>query len=530
MKKQLKTFSIFLLLTVSLVSCGRNTLTKDKENSNSEKKVLRFGQANSGSGYDMQRSTSSLSASIADEVTESLLRFDDDNIEEPVLITKFPEVSADGTVYSFELKKGVYFTDGTELTSEDVRFTFERMFKPETAARSTSYFSMIKGAKEMLAGKSETLEGFTVIDDYHFTITLEYAFAPFVKNIGTSYADIFPKKACEEAGEKWGTGTNLIGTGPYKIVENDDVTKVVLEKNTNYHGGNVNLDEIDIIFFSSDQTKLIAFENGDIDLCDLSAALLQQYKTLYKDQIKSYHPLGTAFISLNQKSEYIKDINVRKAISLAINREELINTVLNGAGIPATSFLNNNIPGHDETLSVYEFNPEKARQILKDAGYDKEIRINAEVRQSSAAVYEAIQGYLKEVGIQLVLTTVDNATWNSNRTTGKIPFTDMIWNALYPDGDFQLYNYFYSVNSVGQGVFYDNPAFDKALDDARKSTNEKERAELYKTADSLLSFEDYAAIPLYYPQSQFIANPKVLNYKVGNLIYHFWNVDIDTSK
>lgn len=161
-------------------------------------------------------------------------------------------------------------------------------------------------------------------------------------------------------------------------------------------------------------------------MCDLSAALLQQYKTLYKDQIKSYHPLGTAFISLNQKSEYIKDINVRKAISLAINREELINTVLNGAGIPATSFLNNNIPGHDETLSVYEFNPEKARQILKDAGYDKEIRITAEVRQSSAAVYEAIQGYLKEVGIQLVLTTVDNATWNSNRTTGKIPFTDMI--------------------------------------------------------------------------------------------------------
>lgn len=236
----------------------------------------------------------------------------------------------------------------------------------------------------------------------------------------------FQKKPAKRLEKKWGTGTNLIGTGPYKIAENDDVTKVVLVKNTNYHGGNVNLDEIDIIFFSSDQTKLIAFENGDIDLCDLSAALLQQYKTLYKDQIKSYHPLGTAFISLNQKSEYIKDINVRKAISLAINREELINTVLNGAGIPATSFLNNNIPGHDETLSVYEFNPEKARQILKDAGYDKEIRITAEVRQSSAAVYEAIQGYLKEVGIQLVLTTVDNATWNSNRTTGKIPFTDMI--------------------------------------------------------------------------------------------------------
>ena len=99
------------------------------------KKVLRFGQANAGDGLDMQTSTSSRAASIADEVTESLLRFDDDNNEEPVLITDFPTVSDDGLTYSFELKQGVHFTNGTELTSKDVKFTFERMFTPATAAR-----------------------------------------------------------------------------------------------------------------------------------------------------------------------------------------------------------------------------------------------------------------------------------------------------------------------------------------------------------------------------------------------------------
>ena len=110
------------------------------------KKVLRFGQASSGEGLDMQTSTSSRSASIADEVTESLLRFDDDNNEEPVLLTDFPTVSDDGLTYSFELKQGVHFTNGTELTSKDVKFTFERMFTPATAAKSTAYFSMIQGA------------------------------------------------------------------------------------------------------------------------------------------------------------------------------------------------------------------------------------------------------------------------------------------------------------------------------------------------------------------------------------------------
>ena len=118
-------------------------------------------------------------------------------------------------------------------------------------------------------------------------------------------------------------------------------------KNEDYHGGEVNLDELDIIFYDDDQTKLIAYENGDIDLADLNASLLSQYETNYADEITAYHPLGTAFISLNLNDQYLSNVNVRKAISLAINREELVSAVLNGAGIPATSYLNNGIPGHD---------------------------------------------------------------------------------------------------------------------------------------------------------------------------------------
>ena len=493
------------------------------------RKVLRYGQANSGEGLDMQKSTSSRSAAIADEVTESLLRFDDDNNEEPVLLTDFPSVSDDGLTYSFELKQGIHFTNGTELTSKDVKFTFERMFTPSTAAKSTAYFNMIQGAQDMLAGSATELSGFEIVDDYHFNITLEYPFAPFVKNIGTSYADIFPEDACTAAGENWGLGTDLIGTGPYKIEENDDTTQVVLVKNEDYHGGEVNLDELQFIFYDDDQTKLIAYENGDIDLADLNASLLSQYQANYADEITAYYPLGTAFISMNLNDQYLSDVNVRKAISLAINREELVDAVLNGAGIPATSYLNNGIPGHDDSLSVYEYNPEKAKELLAEAGYADGITITSEVRQSDQAVYSAIQGYLAEVGINMELNVVDNATYNSDRTAGKIPLTGMTWNALYPDGDFQMYNYFYSSKSDAQGVFYHNDEFDKLLDDARKSTDEDARAEMYKEADKILSQDDYACIPLYYPQSQFIAKPYVKNYKVGNLIYHFWNADIDTA-
>lgn len=529
MKNVLKKLAVFATSVSLLAGCGGQQASTNTAET-SEKKVLRFGQANAGTGLDMQVSTSSGAASIADEVTESLLRFNDENEEEPVLIEDFPTVSEDGTVYSFTLKKGVYFTDGTELHSSDVKFTFERMFTPSTGAKSTAYFSMIKGAKDMLAGTATELSGFEIVDDYNFNITLDYAFAPFVKNLGTSYANIFPENATKEAGSAWGTGTNLIGTGPYKIESNDDTTEVVLVKNDNYHGGDVNLDELHILYYDDVQTKLIAYENGDIDLADLPASLLAQYQESNGDEIKSYYPLGTAFISLNLKSEYISDVNVRKAISLAINRKELVDTILNGAGIPATSFLNNQIPGYDDSRDVLEYNPEEAKKLLADAGYGDGISITAEVRQGDQSVFNALQGYLAEVGIQLTINAVDNATWNADRTSGNLALTGITWNALYPDGDFQMYNYFYSSNSVNTGVFYDNAAYDSALDQARASTDEQERADLYKEADKILTFDDYACIPLYYPQSQFIAKPYVKNFTVGNLIYHFWNVDVDAAE
>lgn len=540
MRKNIKKYlAAFAALSLLLTACGGAKDAKSdssadttqagetKTGSGTGEKVLKFGQANAGTGLDMQKSTSSGAASIADEVTESLLRFNDKNEEEVVLLTDFPKVSDDGLTYSFELKKGVKFTNGVELTTKDVQYTFERMFTPETGAKSTTYFDMIKGAKDMLAGSATSLSGFEAVDDYHFNIVLEQPFAPFVKNLGTSYADIFPAEATKAAGADWGIGTNLIGTGPYKILSNDDTTEVVLVKNEDYHGGNVNLDTLRVLYYDDAQTKLIAYENGDIDLSDLPASQLEQYEANHADEIKKYYPLGTTFISLNLKSEYISDVNVRKAISLAINREELVNTILASAGIPATTFLNNKIPGHDDSLPVMEYNPEKAKKILADAGYNSGINLTAEVRDTDEAIFNAIQGYLEEVGIHLEVKKVDNATWNSDRAAGNVQMTGMQWNALYPDADFQMYNYFYSKNSNNRGVFYDNAEYDKLLDDARASTDEKQRAELYKQADHILTFEDYAAIPLYYPQSQFIAKPFVKDFTVGNLIYHFWNVDVD---
>lgn len=349
-----------------------------------------------------------------------------------------------------------------------------------------------------------------------------------MKNLGTSYANIFPEDACTEAGESWGVDTNLIGPGPYILQSNDPNTEAVLVKNENYHGGDVNLDELHILFYSDATTKLLAYENGDIDVCDLPANLLSQYQDAYADEISVYYPLGTTFLSLNLENGAAGDANVRKAISLAINREDLVNYVLDRAGIAASTYINPNIPGHDSSLPVYEYNVEEAKQLLAEAGYADGLTLDGgEIRQSEQAIAEAVQGALAEVGITFIFDVVDNATWSGDLAGGKLPFTFITWNALYPDADFQIYNYFYSKNSSAKSVNYNNAAFDALMDEARIASSEDERAQLYVQADQILSHEDMVCVPLYYPQSQFLAKPYVKNMKVGNLIYHLWNVDID---
>ena len=218
-----------------------------------------------------------------------------------------------------------------------------------------------------------------------------------------------------------------------------------------------------------------------------------------------------------------------EAISLAINRKELCSTVLNGAAEPASSFLNPGVPGHDDKLKTYEHNVKKAKQVLADAGISNPT-FTCKVRQKEEKIATALQAYLKEAGITMNVETIDAGIWSSARAAGELQATVLGWFPLYADADNQMYTYYYSENAVGKGVFYNNPEFDSLMKEARESNDSDKRVELYKKADYILSREDYGTIPLYYGKLQFVAKPYVKNAKLGNLIYHLYNIDIDLSK
>ena len=516
---------------LSLAGCGGED-TDEEAASGDEKKVLRFAQRNAKTGIDPHVVNDQYSFSITDLATEAPCIFDEDGNESPCFLTKMPEVSDDGLTYTLELKDSIPCHDGSNLTASDVKFSAERMMWPETKYKSSYMLDQIEGAADVFAGTTRECTGITVQDDTHVTIKLVKPYSSFMEILGSVFFIVVPQKAYEAAGEAWGTGTNLVGTGPFKLVSNDDTTELVFEKFDQYHGTPANLDEVDITYVDDATTKMRSYVAGDLDVCDVDPSLFEQYKndSTVKDQLHDYSPLGVYFVNLNLNNEYLKDQRVRQAISLAINRQELCDTVLEGAGEPASCWLNPRVPGHDDSLSALEYNPDKAKQLLADAGYADGITLGCGVRQSEQTVAQAVQGYLTAVGITLNVEVQDAGLWQQYWRDGDLDTTILSWNILFPDGDQQLYTYFYSESAKGKGSFYNNPEFDQLLLDARAEEDEDKRTDLWKQADAVLVQQDYGTCPLYYPKRLFAAKPYVTGMKVGNLIFHFRDVDIDMAQ
>lgn len=513
----------------TLAACSNAAETTDSS-AQATRKVLRFGMGALGAPLDMQKNGMSVAGTLTDSIFEGLLTWTDDLELVPTLLTAMPSFEADGVTLPCELKSGVTFHDGSTLTSADVKFTFERMFNPATGAGNYANYVQIKGAQEMLAGARDNLdEGIVITDDTHFSFVLTEQSATFIPSLGIFYAHIFPHEACAAAGDDWGLSTNAIGTGKFKLVSNDEATEAVFERYEGYHGEPAALDEVQVIYYADSATKLNAFKNGDIDWCDIGFSLYGEYKDDpdFVGNTYPYLPLGLQFVNLNLKDEALADVRVREALSLAINRQELIDTVLDGQGQAPSGFLTPQIPGFDESAEAFGYDPERARALLAEAVPDG-LTIEFRTRALFSTVAQAIQGYWQAAGITCNLEQMENGLFMSDWSAGNLQVLVNGWFADYPGGD-GLLSYFMTENAQYHSSFYSDAEFDQLITRARSELDEAAQAELYRQADDIVSRRDYATIPVAYPHYNYAAKPYVLNHKVGNMSFHMWNIDVDTT-
>lgn len=498
MLKKVCAVILSLIICFSIAGCGSSNENSNNESGGDRTVRIGFNLANA-STLDVWATSYNSVFQVSDAIFDRLLDKDPETLELKCnLIEDFPTVSSDGLTYTFKLKEGVKFHDGSELTSDDVEFTFNYFYAKDTASNNTWVCNTIKGCNEMMDGTADTLEGFKKIDDYSFSITLEYPYAAFQSVLATSMLPILPKEAREEAGDQWGISV-LIGSGPYKLKEFKPTESITLEVNPDYHGEVPNVDGVEFKHMDS-STALMEWEAGTIDYAQVPSELIQEYSEKYPDNFKRQVVVGSTRLQLNPTVAPLDDPVVRQSIGMSIDRDAIVNGYFKGNVSIINGIIPDGIPGYNADAPALEYNPEKAKQMLIDAGYTNGVEITSQIRESSQdwkQVIQLIKESLAEAGITMNIETLDSATFLDRRGNCQLETFLADWYADYIDGDMYMYSLFHSTFSHNYSTGLDDEWYDSEVEKARSDSNQEERIKIYQELDNYLVNEVYNFVPLY---------------------------------
>lgn len=416
------------------------------------------------------------------------------------------EISPDGKTYTFHLREGVQFHNGEELTADDVVYTFDRMLNPETKALNTDILDFVDGAQERLDGKADSTRGLKALDRYTVQIVLREPYAPFLAVMASPQSSIFNRKFTEAAGEQFGLSPETTcGTGPFVMKEYSLNDRQVLVAHEKYFRGRPSIDRLVIKVVGDSETLRMLFEAGQIDVFDCDYAFSQipyflQSKK-WKDRLVSGPRVGLYYISLNQKNRPFDDLRVRKAFQMAIDREKILEKMFYGRGILANGVMPKGLVGYNPDQTPIEYNPEKARALLAEAGYADGVDMTlvqvSGWSQKWVKMNEIIQAMVKEVGFNLEIRQVDESTYYATRKTGDVdPYTQS-WSADFNDPDNFFYTFFSSRGTVVRSFNNDSPEVFDALDRARTITDPAERVQLYRELEKTIVHDQAAWVPLF---------------------------------
>ena len=482
-----------------------------------EGKVLNIAWNADMQTMDVHKTTSNYAIPLAifDRLLEVELK-DDGSSELVKSLLEDYSISDDGLVYSFTLKDGLKFSDGSDLTSEDVEYTFTRMFAlPESV--QTDFTTAILGSEAVMNGEADTLEGFKVIDDQNFEITLTSPYASFLAVLATPTCCIFSKENVEEAGEDFGiVPEKTIGSGPYMVtswIANDSVT---LEANPYYWGEPASASTVNIKIYPEAASMNMAFQNGEVDILDCdyidSAIVESVYKTAYADSIVYANRLATTYMALNENVEPLNDVKVRKAIQMAIDRQSILDAIYAGEGVLVDGIYPAGSIGFTEDNQGWlQYDPEGAKALLEEAGYadgfDMELSADSTASASISNVLQIIAENLQAVGINATIENYDEAAWLTLRKSGEMPSFIATWTLDYNDPS-NIIDTFYSSPESGtlRSLNYPDEEIMGRVRAASAIVDEDERLAEYAALEKKIVEEDAAWVPMYTRQHLFVVN------------------------
>ncbi len=504
-------------ITVTLSNCAPQSSTAPTTNGSAaagDASTLVFGSGGDPANLEPGNVEDSNSIYVQQQIYDRLVEYKPGSTElEPGLATEW-SASEDGRTWTFKLRQGVKFHDGTPFNAEAVKVNVERWWDPKsklgfrdagkTYAIWEGLFGGYKGSAESI------LQAVNVVDDSTIEFVLKEPFAAFPAAIGSGYFGIASPTAIEKAGADYGiAGSQAVGTGPYKFVEWRTGDRLLLEKNPDYwQAGLPKTEKVVFRFIKEPSARLAELRSGSIDFTvDIAP---DQLKELQSDQnLKEVRrpPFNVGYLALNPSYEPLAKKEVRQAIAMSLNRKAIVDSFWSGLATSNSFFMPESLKQYqDSSQADYEYNPEKAKKMLADAGYpdgfDLEMwymPVSRPYFPTPKPIAEAFAADLGAVGIRVKLNTKDWAAYLNDRfkKPGYQAFM-MGWTGDYGDPDNFLYYHFGPGGTKDIGDWKNAQAF-KLLDQARQESDDTKRAPLYSQVEKI-AFDEAVRVPIVHSE------------------------------
>ncbi|MDF2432556.1 MAG: peptide/nickel transport system substrate-binding protein [Mucilaginibacter sp.] len=526
------TGSLIFVLLLQFIACSTNT-------SRSKKTVFNINLDEGLSSLDPAFSRNLYTIWMDNQLYNGLVQIDD-SLKNRACVAKTWEISPDGTLYTFHLRNDVYFHDdalfkngkGRKAVAADFVYSFGRLIDPKVASSGSWIFS----------DKVEGKNAFVAINDTTFQVKLKQPFPPFLSMLTAPYCSVVPHEVVDFYGKDF--RQHPVGTGPFKFKYWKEGEVLVFLKNEHYWEkdkdgtGIPHLDAIRATFIGDKQTAFMEFISKKLDfLNDIdgsyrddiltkSGKITQKYKGKFILSTGPY--LNTIYLGMLVDSSLaivkcspLKELKIRQAINYAIDKQKMIKYLRNSMGTAGSAgFVPMGMPGFNaKEVKGYTYNPDKARQLLKEAGYPDGNNLPPIVLHTTVgyrSLIEYVQGQLDRIGIKTSVEITQGASLRELVAKNGVNFFYGTWIADYPDAENYL-SVFYSKNKIPFGPNYtgfNNKKFDNLFEQAYHVANDEKRFALYRQMDNLVMQQSPVVI-LYYDKRVNLYQNNISGYSVN---------------
>ncbi|MBN1161415.1 MAG: peptide ABC transporter substrate-binding protein [Dehalococcoidales bacterium] len=532
----LLSFALVGCLLLSACTCGETTATSPSTSPTTptttiptiEGGTLRLYGADPAT-LDPALSADSDSHGYIVQIFSGLVRLDD-NLEPAPDIAASWETSPDYMTYTFHLRDDVFFQDGRKVTAADFKYSWERACRPSTGSSTAgTYLIDIVGVDDVIRGQAEEISGVEIVDDSTLKVIIDAPRSYFLSKLTYPTAMVVDQSNVE-SGSGWWRQPN--GTGPFKLKEWQQGSSLVLERNDSYYGDVAYLDSVEYRFLSGIPMNL--YETGEIDVAGVGVYYIDRVTDTsgpFYQELHEFPELSFYWIGFNTAEPPFDDVNIRKAFSMAVDKDRIISLALRDLVQRADGILPPGIPGYNEDLVGLGFNVDAAKALIAASKYGDAANLPPITLTTSgygaaiSKIQEAIiYQWQENLGVEVKVRQLEPERYTYHLKEEKDNLFDMGWIADYPHPQDFLDVLFHTGAEYNYGE-YSNPTLDALLDLAATELDVETSLAMYRQAEQML-VDDAAVLSLWFGRSYILVKPYVKGYEPNAMGYvmlnHVW--------